>query len=74
MNDRVLVQAQHVIASAFTTAGLFVLGISAWHLIGPGLWTNQQNLSIVYPTAPATFAGQWVGVNTYEQNLVAYNA
>ncbi|MBN1200689.1 MAG: L,D-transpeptidase [Anaerolineae bacterium] len=43
-----------------------------WHLIGPGLWTNQQNLSIVHPTAPATFGGRWVAVNTYEQNLVAY--
>jgi hypothetical protein len=43
-----------------------------WHLIGPGLWTNQHNLSIVYPTAPATFGGRWVAVNTYEQNLVAY--
>jgi hypothetical protein len=44
-----------------------------WHLIGPGLWTNQQNLSIVYPASPAQFGGQWVAVNTYEQNLVAYN-
>jgi hypothetical protein len=44
-----------------------------WHLLGPGLWTNQQNLSIVYPHAPATFGGKWVAVNTYEQNLVAYN-
>lgn len=44
-----------------------------WYLIGPGLWTNQQNLSIVYPTAPAQFGGRWVAVNTYEQNLVAYD-
>jgi hypothetical protein len=44
-----------------------------WHLIGPGLWTNQHNLSIVYPTAPASFDGKWVGINTFEQNLVAYN-
>jgi len=43
-----------------------------WHLIGPGLWTNQQNLSIVYPQAPAQHAGRWVAVNTYEQTLVAY--
>jgi hypothetical protein len=43
-----------------------------WHLIGPGIWTNQQNLSIVYPGAPAEFGGRWVGVNLYEQNLVAY--
>ncbi|HVO72089.1 MAG TPA: L,D-transpeptidase family protein, partial [Aggregatilineaceae bacterium] len=44
-----------------------------WHLIGPGVWTNQQNLSIVDPAAPAQFAGRWVAVNTYEQNLVAYD-
>jgi hypothetical protein len=44
-----------------------------WYLIGPGLWTNQQNLSVVYPTAPTSFGGKWVAVNTYEQNLVAYN-
>jgi hypothetical protein len=44
-----------------------------WHLIGPGLWTNQQNLSIVDPAAPAPFGGRWVAVNTYEQNLVAYD-
>ncbi|NLX08608.1 MAG: L,D-transpeptidase [Chloroflexi bacterium] len=43
-----------------------------WHLIGPGLWTNQQNLSIVQPQAPADFPGRWVAINTYEQNLVAY--
>ncbi|NDJ77082.1 MAG: L,D-transpeptidase, partial [Chloroflexi bacterium] len=44
-----------------------------WYLIGPGIWTNQQNLSIVFPNAPAQFPGRWVAVNTYEQNLVAYN-
>jgi hypothetical protein len=44
-----------------------------WYLIGPGHWTNQQNLSIVYPTAPADFGGNWVAVNLYEQNLVAYS-
>ncbi len=47
----------------------------SWYLIGPGLWTNQQNVSVVYPQAPAEaqFGGHWVGVNTYEQNLVAYD-
>jgi hypothetical protein len=44
-----------------------------WYLIGPDQWTNQQNLSLVYPTAPAEFGGNWVGVNLYEQNLVAYS-
>ena len=44
-----------------------------WHLIGPGLWTNQQNLSLVYPGALRDVAGRWVGIDTYEQNLVAYD-
>ncbi len=43
-----------------------------WHLIGPNHWTNQRNLSIVYPHAPAEFGGRWVAVSLYEQNLVAY--
>lgn len=43
-----------------------------WHLVGPGQWTVQTNLSIVQPTSPAVFNWLWVGVSTYEQNLVAY--
>jgi hypothetical protein len=43
-----------------------------WHLVGPGQWTVQTNLSIVYPTAPRVYPWRWVGVSTYEQNLVAY--
>jgi len=45
-----------------------------WHLIGPGIWTNPQNLSIVYPTAPISVAGRWAAVNTFEQNVVAYDS
>lgn len=43
-----------------------------WHLVGPGQWTVQTNLSIVHPTPPTVFSWRWVGVSTYEQNLVAY--
>ena len=43
-----------------------------WHLIGPNHWTNQRNLSIVFPGAPSSFGGRWTGINLYEQNLVAY--
>lgn len=43
-----------------------------WHLVGPGMWTEQRNLSIVWPQAPRFFPGRWIGVSTYEQNLVAY--
>ncbi|NJL94198.1 MAG: L,D-transpeptidase [Anaerolineae bacterium] len=44
-----------------------------WHLVGPGQWVNQKNLSIVYPTPPTQQAGRWAAVNLYEQNLVAYD-
>jgi len=43
-----------------------------WHLVGPNQWTVQTKLSIVHPTPPALYSGRWVGVSTYEQNLVAY--
>lgn len=43
-----------------------------WHLVGPGRWVEQTNLSIVYPAPPTVFSWRWVGVSTYEQNLVAY--
>jgi hypothetical protein len=43
-----------------------------WHLVGPGQWTIQTNLSIVHPTPPAVFNWRWIGISTYEQNLVAY--
>ncbi len=43
-----------------------------WHLVGPGQWTVQTNLSIVHPTPPTVFPWRWIGVSTYEQNLIAY--
>ena len=33
LNERLLVEAPHTILAALTTGGLFVLGISAWHLL-----------------------------------------
>ncbi|HKI59000.1 MAG TPA: cytochrome ubiquinol oxidase subunit I [Trueperaceae bacterium] len=33
LNERLLVEAPHTVLAALTTGGLFVLGISAWHLI-----------------------------------------
>ena len=43
-----------------------------WHLVGPRQWTVQTNLSIVYLAPPVVYPWRWVGVSTYEQNLVAY--
>lgn len=48
------------------------VGSLNFHLVGPGHWINQKNLSIVYPGAPTSFDGNWVAVDLYEQNLVAY--
>jgi cytochrome bd ubiquinol oxidase subunit I len=33
LNEQMLVMAQHTIIAAFVTAGLFMLGISAWHIL-----------------------------------------
>lgn len=44
-----------------------------WYLVGKDKWINQKNLSIVYPIPPASFGGNWVAVNLYEQNLVAFS-
>lgn len=33
LNDQMLIMAQHTIIGAFVTGGLFMLGISAWHIM-----------------------------------------
>jgi len=33
LNDQMLIMAQHTIIGAFVTGGLFMLGISAWHML-----------------------------------------
>ncbi len=33
LNQQMFVMAQHTIIAAFTTGGLFVLGVSAWHIL-----------------------------------------
>lgn len=48
------------------------IGELDWHLVGPNQWTVQTNLSIVNPTPSVVYPWRWVGVSTYEQNLVAY--
>ncbi|HSV87308.1 MAG TPA: cytochrome ubiquinol oxidase subunit I [Bacteroidales bacterium] len=42
LNERMLVMAQHTIVAAFSTAGLFMLGISAWNI----LRKNQTDIFI----------------------------
>jgi cytochrome d ubiquinol oxidase subunit I len=50
-NPHVLVQYPHVFFSGITTAGFFVLGISAWHLIrksSPDFFKRSAQIAIVY--------------------------
>ncbi len=44
-----------------------------WYMIGPNQWIKQTFVSKVKPVArPEGVTGRWVGVDLYEQTLVAY--
>jgi hypothetical protein len=53
--------------------GTVRVGAWNWYLIGPGQWVEQRAVSVVtlHPP-PQGVNGNWVQVNLYEQNLVAY--
>lgn len=53
--------------------GAVRVGAWNWYLVGPGQWVEQRAVSVVtlHPP-PAGVSGDWVQVNLYEQNLVAY--
>jgi hypothetical protein len=45
-----------------------------WYMIGPNQWLKQTFVAKVKPVErPAGVAGRWVGVDLYEQTLVAYD-
>lgn len=51
LNERLLVQAQHTILGAFVTGGLFVLGISAWHLLAGSrteMFSRSAQIALVF--------------------------
>ncbi|MBL8058812.1 MAG: L,D-transpeptidase [Anaerolineales bacterium] len=53
--------------------GTVRVGAWNWYLIGPGQWVEQRAVSVVtFHPPPAGVSGDWVQVNLYEQNLVAY--
>ncbi|MBP7692613.1 MAG: L,D-transpeptidase [Anaerolineales bacterium] len=53
--------------------GTVRVGAWNWYLIGPEQWVEQRALSVVNLHAPpAGVTGNWVQVDLYEQNLVAY--
>jgi hypothetical protein len=44
-----------------------------WYMIGPNQWIKQTFVSRVQPVdRPEDVSGRWVGVDLYEQTLVAY--
>ena len=51
LNERVLAQAPHTILAGWVTGGLFVLGISAWHLLrrsDVALFRRSAHIALVY--------------------------
>lgn len=56
LNERVLAQAPHVILGGWVTGGLFVLGISAWHLLRRSeveLFARAARIALVFSFAAA---------------------
>jgi lipoprotein-anchoring transpeptidase ErfK/SrfK len=44
-----------------------------WYLIGPGQWVNQRGIGRIEPIAPpAGVGGRWIGIDLYEQVMIAY--
>jgi cytochrome d ubiquinol oxidase subunit I len=56
LNERVLAQAPHTILGGWITGGLFVLGISAWHLLRRSevqMFTLSARIALVFAFAAA---------------------
>ncbi len=56
LNERVLAQAPHVILGGWVTGGLFVLGISAWHLLRgneTGAFGRSARIALVFTLVSA---------------------
>lgn len=51
LNEQMLVMAQHTIIAAFTTGGLFMLGISAWHILRKNqveIFSKSAHIALVF--------------------------
>lgn len=51
LNEQMFVMAQHTIIAAFTTGGLFMLGISAWHILRKNqveIFTKSAHIALVF--------------------------
>jgi hypothetical protein len=56
----------------FELLGAERVGDWNWYLIGPGMWIEQRNVSLVQPAPPGGHGGTLIAVDTYEQSLGAY--
>jgi cytochrome bd ubiquinol oxidase subunit I len=51
LNEQMLIMAQHTILAAFTTGGLFMLGISAWHILRKNqveIFSKSAHIALVF--------------------------
>ncbi|MBE0662244.1 MAG: cytochrome ubiquinol oxidase subunit I [Bacteroidales bacterium] len=51
LNEQMLIMAQHTIIAAFTTGGLFMLGISAWHILRKNqveIFSKSAHIALVF--------------------------
>lgn len=51
LNEQMFIMAQHTIIAAFTTGGLFMLGISAWHILRKNqveVFSKSAHIALVF--------------------------
>lgn len=56
LNEQMLVMAQHTIIAAFVTGGLFMLGISAWHILRKNqveVFAKSARIALVFTAVSA---------------------
>lgn len=69
LNDRFLAQAPHVLVAGAITGGLFVLGISCWHLLRKhrvDIFSRSAKIALVF-TAVASIAAATTGHSQAQQ-------
>lgn len=49
-----------------------VVGEWEWYLVGPGQWVEQRQMARINPLSDPVSGGRWIGIDLYEQVLIAY--
>lgn len=73
LNEQMLVMAQHTIIAAFVTGGLFMLGISAWHILRKNqveIFAKSARIALVF-TAVSSLLVATTG-HKHAQHTVKY--